>query len=203
MIDADPIKMHDALRNLVENAVNYSSEGGRIELGARVEEGRVLLTVGDYGPGMPDADLNRVFERFYRVDKSRTRDPGGTGLGLSIVRHLVELHGGRVHADNRRGGGAIFTISLPGTPAADAVGDQDARGRRRSTARDPETWSSFSQWEYLAIAMPTISSISWVYVRPALRAACASSAREASHGLGLTSMTDTVPSGFSRMSTRP
>ncbi len=113
VIDADPTKLHDALRNLIENAVNYSAEGGRIELGARVEDGRVLLTVGDYGPGLPQADLGRVFERFYRVDKSRTRDPGGTGLGLSIVRHLVELHGGRVHAENRRDGGAIFTISLP------------------------------------------------------------------------------------------
>jgi signal transduction histidine kinase len=62
---------------------------------------------------VPDTDLGRVFERFYRVDKSRTRDPGGTGLGLSIVRHLVELHGGRVSAANRPGGGAVFTISLP------------------------------------------------------------------------------------------
>ena len=113
VIDADPTKMHDALRNLIENAVNYSAEGGRIELGARRGRERVLLTVGDEGRACPEADLGRVFERFYRVDKSRTRDPGGTGLGLSIVRHLVELHGGRVHAENRREGGAVFTIALP------------------------------------------------------------------------------------------
>ncbi len=113
MIEADPTKMHDALRNLIENAVNYSAEGGRVALAARVEDGRVLLTVSDDGPGLPEADLGRVFERFYRVDKSRTRDPGGTGLGLSIVRHLIELHGGRIHAENRREGGAIFTIALP------------------------------------------------------------------------------------------
>jgi signal transduction histidine kinase len=113
VIEADPTKMHDALRNLIENAVNYSAEGGRVALEARVEDGRVLLTVGDDGPGVPEADLGRVFERFYRVDKSRTRDPGGTGLGLSIVRHLVELHGGRVYAENRREGGALFTIALP------------------------------------------------------------------------------------------
>jgi two-component system, OmpR family, phosphate regulon sensor histidine kinase PhoR len=112
-IDADATKMHDALRNLMENAVNYSPEGGRIELTARVDGERVLLTVADHGPGVPEDDLERVFERFYRVDKSRTRDPGGTGLGLSIVRHLVELHGGRVRAENRREGGAVFTISLP------------------------------------------------------------------------------------------
>jgi len=114
VISADPAKMQDALRNLIENAVNYSDDGGAIELGARVEDGRVMLTVGDTGPGLPEADLGRVFERFYRVDKSRTSDPGGTGLGLSIVRHLVELQGGRVRAENRRNGtGAIFTISLP------------------------------------------------------------------------------------------
>ena len=71
------------------------------------------MTVADNGPGVPETDLERVFERFYRVDKSRTQDPGGTGLGLSIVRHLVELHGGRVKADNRKEGGAVFTISLP------------------------------------------------------------------------------------------
>jgi two-component system phosphate regulon sensor histidine kinase PhoR len=112
-IEADTTKMHDVLRNLMENAVNYSPEGGRIELGARPDNGRVLLTVADHGPGVPDTDLERVFERFYRVDKSRTQDPGGTGLGLSIVRHLVELHGGRVKAENRKEGGAVFTISLP------------------------------------------------------------------------------------------
>jgi two-component system, OmpR family, phosphate regulon sensor histidine kinase PhoR len=113
VIDADPTKMHDALRNLVENAVNYSAEGGRVELEARLDGDRALLSVADYGPGVPEMDLGRVFERFYRVDKSRTRDPGGTGLGLSIVRHLVELHGGRVAAANRGEGGAVFTISLP------------------------------------------------------------------------------------------
>jgi signal transduction histidine kinase len=112
-IEADPNKMHDALRNLIENAVNYSGEGSRIELEAQADGERVVLSVCDDGPGIPDADLGRVFERFYRVDTSRTRDPGGTGLGLSIVRHLVELHGGKLSAANRPEGGAVFTISLP------------------------------------------------------------------------------------------
>ena len=116
LIEADAGKMYDALRNLVENSVNYAPEGGCIELGARLEGDRVLLTVADDGPGLPEADLGRVFERFYRVEQSRGPDPGGTGLGLSIVRHLVELHGGRVRADNRAGGGALFTISLPFRP---------------------------------------------------------------------------------------
>jgi two-component system, OmpR family, phosphate regulon sensor histidine kinase PhoR len=109
----DPIKLHDALRNLIENAVNYSPEGGLIDLSARVDGPRVVLSVGDEGPGLPESDLSRVFERFYRVDKSRSRDPGGTGLGLSIVRHLVELHGGDVRAENKTNGGAMFTIELP------------------------------------------------------------------------------------------
>jgi two-component system phosphate regulon sensor histidine kinase PhoR len=109
----DPTKLHDALRNLIENAVNYSPTGGRVTLGARIEGDRVALTVSDEGPGLPESDFERVFERFYRVDKSRTGDPGGTGLGLSIVRHLVELHGGQVRARNKPGAGAMFTILLP------------------------------------------------------------------------------------------
>jgi len=113
IVQLDPIKLHDALRNLIENAVNYSPEGGLITLAARVDGARVVLSVGDEGPGLPDSDLSRVFERFYRVDKSRTRDPGGTGLGLSIVRHLVELHGGNVRAENKPDRGAMFTIELP------------------------------------------------------------------------------------------
>jgi len=113
LIKADGTKMRDALRNLLENAVNYSPVGGHIELEAHADGDRVRLSVGDYGPGIPDADLGRVFERFYRVDKSRTTDPGGTGLGLSIVRHLVELHDGTISVANRPEGGAIFTVALP------------------------------------------------------------------------------------------
>jgi signal transduction histidine kinase len=73
----------------------------------------VEIAVADRGPGIPDDDLTRVFERFYRVDKSRARDPGGTGLGLAIVKHLVEMHGGAVRAENRTDGGACFTLTLP------------------------------------------------------------------------------------------
>jgi hypothetical protein len=80
----------------MENASNYSPEGGVIEVSSERVDGAVAIAVADRGPGLPDADRTRVFERFYRVDRSRARDPGGTGLGLSIVRHLVELHGGTV-----------------------------------------------------------------------------------------------------------
>jgi two-component system phosphate regulon sensor histidine kinase PhoR len=112
-IRTDPQKLQDVLRNLLENAVNYSPPGCRIRIGATAAEGRVVLEVSDEGPGIPEEDLERIFERFYRVDKARSRESGGTGLGLSIVKHLVDLLGGRVSAANRAGGGAVFTVSLP------------------------------------------------------------------------------------------
>jgi len=112
-IRADPAKLHDALRNLVANAIAYAPEHSTIRIGAVPVDGRVALSVSDEGPGIPDEDLARVFERFYRVDKSRARDPGGTGLGLAIVKHLIELHGGQVRVENRPEGGARFTMTLP------------------------------------------------------------------------------------------
>jgi two-component system phosphate regulon sensor histidine kinase PhoR len=111
-IVSDPAKLHDVLRNLVENAVNYTPEDGLIEVQARQLGDLVELTVSDSGPGVPEQDLTRVFERFYRVDKSRTR-PGGTGLGLAIVKHIVQVMGGTVTAANRDEGGAVFTVRLP------------------------------------------------------------------------------------------
>ena len=117
VVDGDPAKLHDALRNLLQNAANYAPEGSTITLSAARRDDRILLSVADEGPGIPDTDLPRVFERFYRVDKARShsaRDPGGTGLGLAIVKHLVGLHGGVVHVANRPGGGALFTVELPG-----------------------------------------------------------------------------------------
>jgi signal transduction histidine kinase len=111
-VPADPAKLHDIVRNLVENAVNYSPEGTGVHVAAASRDGRVTITVSDSGPGIPADDLKRVFERFYRVDKSRSR-PGGTGLGLAIVRHLVGLHGGTASAANRPEGGAEFTVELP------------------------------------------------------------------------------------------
>jgi two-component system phosphate regulon sensor histidine kinase PhoR len=111
-VDADPGKLHDILRNLVENAVSYSPPQSDICLSAERRGGAVHVMVSDSGPGIPPNDLARVFERFYRVDKSRS-GPGGTGLGLSIVKHLVELHEGQVSVANRPDGGALFTVVLP------------------------------------------------------------------------------------------
>jgi two-component system, OmpR family, phosphate regulon sensor histidine kinase PhoR len=109
---ADGAKVHDVIRNLVENAITYSQEAAEIRLEAWSSEAAVRLTVADNGPGIPVEELPRIFERFYRVDPSRAR-PGGTGLGLAIVKHLVELHGGQVGAVNSALGGAVFTVVLP------------------------------------------------------------------------------------------
>jgi two-component system phosphate regulon sensor histidine kinase PhoR len=115
-VTADPAKLHDVLRNLVENAVHYSPEHAAIRLEATHQNGSARIAVSDSGPGIPPEDLSRIFERFYRVDKSRAR-PGGTGLGLAIVKHLVELHGGQAVAENRPEGGARFVITLPNQPS--------------------------------------------------------------------------------------
>jgi two-component system phosphate regulon sensor histidine kinase PhoR len=115
-VSGDPAKLHDALRNLLHNATSYAPEGSEIVMTSSRRDNRIVLTVADSGPGIPETDLPRIFERFYRVDKARsrsTRDPGGTGLGLAIVKHLIGLHGGTIAAANRTEGGAVFTIELP------------------------------------------------------------------------------------------
>lgn len=118
-IQADAAKLHDVLRNLTANAATYAPAETAILITARITGAVATLSVEDSGPGIPEADLERVFERFYRVDKARARDPGGTGLGLAIVKHLVELHGGTVRVENRREGGARFTLTLPTVNATD------------------------------------------------------------------------------------
>ena len=118
---ADPVKLHDVLRNLLANASAYAPEHSTITVATTRLDTSVAIDVLDRGPGIPDDEQARVFERFYRVDKSRARDPGGTGLGLAIVKHLVELHGGRVSVRNRPGGGAQFRIELRAGDAAPAL----------------------------------------------------------------------------------
>jgi signal transduction histidine kinase len=101
------------LRNLVENAIAYAPPSTTITLASGRTDAELIITVADEGPGIPEADLSRIFERFYRVDKARSRESGGTGLGLSIVKHLVGILGGEVTAANRPSGGAVFTVRLP------------------------------------------------------------------------------------------
>ena len=99
-------------RNLVENAIQYTRPGGRVDVRVAAEDGAAVLSVADTGVGIPGRDLSRVFERFYRVDRARSRETGGTGLGLSIVKHVAENHGGTVGVESRLGEGSIFTVRL-------------------------------------------------------------------------------------------
>ena len=112
-LHVDTAKLHDALHNLVENAIAYAPPSTTITLASDRTDGEFVITVADEGPGIPEADLSRIFERFYRVDKARSRESGGTGLGLSIVKHIVGILGGEVRAANRQPGGAVFTVRLP------------------------------------------------------------------------------------------
>jgi two-component system, OmpR family, phosphate regulon sensor histidine kinase PhoR len=109
----DPDAVHQVLTNLVRNAMNYARAGGRIELGAQRTNGSVEFYVRDFGPGIASEHLPRLFERFYRVDKARSRESGGTGLGLAIVKHIVRAHGGEVRAESQLGHGATFYFALP------------------------------------------------------------------------------------------
>lgn len=110
------------IRNLLDNAIRYTPEGGTVTVSVSIEGGEAVLSVSDTGIGIPLKSQTRVFERFYRVDKDRSRDRGGTGLGLSIVKHVVELHGGHVSVDSELGEGSTFTVRLPsGAPERRAM----------------------------------------------------------------------------------
>jgi len=106
-------QLASALGNLVDNAVKYSLDGGQVTLRSRAESESVVIEVCDSGVGIPQRDLDRIFERFYRVDKARSRGTGGTGLGLAIVRHVVTNHGGRVEVSSVEGEGSCFRLRFP------------------------------------------------------------------------------------------
>ena len=112
-IRGDAGQLASAVGNLVENAVKYSNEGGRVEVRTRVDDRVVEVVVVDEGIGIPARDLDRVFERFYRVDRARSRATGGTGLGLSIVRNVAANHGGEVSVSSQEGEGSTFVLRLP------------------------------------------------------------------------------------------
>jgi len=109
-------RLTEALINLLDNAVKYTPEGGSIMVEAAADGDGVRLDVTDTGIGIPPMELPRVFERFYRVDRARSREQGGTGLGLSIVKHIVEAHGGRVTVESTVGRGSTFSLFLPAQP---------------------------------------------------------------------------------------
>jgi two-component system phosphate regulon sensor histidine kinase PhoR len=112
-LEADESRLQEIIYNLLDNAVKYSQPGSRISLQAAVSGDRVRISVADQGIGIREADLPRIFERFYRVDKARSRELGGTGLGLSIVKHIAQLHGGNVEARSEPGKGTTISVLLP------------------------------------------------------------------------------------------
>lgn len=118
MVWGDEAMLTKAVQNLVTNAVQYSPEKGRVGVGVSEGDGMIEIAVTDQGPGIAETDLDRVFERFYRVDEARSRNTGGSGLGLSIVKHVVQNHGGGVRAWSQPGRGSTFTIRLPIAQAA-------------------------------------------------------------------------------------
>jgi two-component system phosphate regulon sensor histidine kinase PhoR len=109
----DGEKLAQVMINLLDNAIKYTPDGGRISIEAGLSSDKIQISVNDTGIGIPKKDLTRVFERFYRVDRARSRELGGTGLGLSIVKHIVEAHGGKVSVESEPGKGSRFTLSLP------------------------------------------------------------------------------------------
>ena len=110
---ADVDAMTQVFGNLIENAMKYGASGRRVVVGARAQDGMVEFSVQDFGQGMASEHLDRIFERFYRVDKARSRESGGTGLGLAIVKHIVQAHGGTIRAESEMGAGTTFLFTLP------------------------------------------------------------------------------------------
>jgi two-component system phosphate regulon sensor histidine kinase PhoR len=113
--------LQEILYNLLDNALKYSPAGGKIRLQAQQNDNHMILAVADTGVGIPKSDLPRIFERFYRADKARSRELGGTGLGLSIVKHIAQMHGGSVEAESTPGQGTTIRVLLPLNGAAQAA----------------------------------------------------------------------------------
>ncbi len=120
-IRGDDDRLGQVLVNLLHNAVKFSPEGGQVTARASAAEREVVVSIEDHGVGIPRADLDRVFERFYKVDKARVRGKGGTGLGLAIARHIVEGHGGRIWVESVEGQGATFRFAIPLRDLAEAA----------------------------------------------------------------------------------
>jgi two-component system sensor histidine kinase SenX3 len=121
----DRRQLVSAVHNLLDNAIKYSESGSSVNVVVRHDGEAIEIEVADHGIGIPSRDLERIFERFYRVDRARSRDTGGTGLGLAIVRHVASNHGGDVRVMSSEGAGSTFTLRLPGgsgSPRLQSVG---------------------------------------------------------------------------------
>ncbi|HEX9237033.1 MAG TPA: HAMP domain-containing sensor histidine kinase, partial [Actinomycetota bacterium] len=131
LILADGERLHQVLFNLLDNAFRFTPAGGTVAVAASRADGFCQVQVRDTGPGIPEAHQGLVFERFYRVDPSRSREDGGTGIGLAIARSLVEAHGGQIWAEDAPGGGAMIRFTLP------AEGPATTNGGRDDSAKQP------------------------------------------------------------------
>jgi heavy metal sensor kinase len=127
-VHADADRLRQVLRNLVDNAIKFSPEGGQVAVETRSAPGEAAVTVSDAGSGIPAELHARIFERYFRVDSSRTRTTGGSGLGLAIAGELVGAHGGRIAVENREPCGVAFTVILP-SPGADGLGESEPISR--------------------------------------------------------------------------
>jgi two-component system phosphate regulon sensor histidine kinase PhoR len=112
-VDGYANQLERAVSNLIDNAIKYSPRGGQIEVSAKRSAGYIQIEIADNGIGIPAQDLPRIFERFYRVDRSRSREMGGTGLGLSIVKHVAQAHRGMIEVSSTLGQGSTFRMRIP------------------------------------------------------------------------------------------
>ena len=115
-VTAIPQLLYSIAYNLCDNAIKYNHRGGSVSISVSQDERQTVLTVRDTGIGIPEEEQGRIFERFYRVDKSRSKEAGGTGLGLSIVKHAVLIHKGRIRLHSCPGEGSEFIVSIPNKP---------------------------------------------------------------------------------------
>ena len=144
-VGADREAIHQVFSNLIDNALKYAASGGRIVLGARPVARGVEFYVQDFGPGIPSEHLPRLFERFYRVDKARSRESGGTGLGLAIAKHIVLAHGGTIRAESELNHGSTFPVhAAAGLEMATRAGLAWRIGRLRLLRSESRTGGAVS-----------------------------------------------------------
>ena len=139
-VNGDPIKLQQVIYNLCDNAVKYTPRGGTVWVRLYTEAGRAVIEVKDNGIGIPKESIPHIFERFYRVDKARSRSTGGTGLGLSIVQSMVHLHGGDIEVESEEGVGTTFRVYLPlvKDPYADFVDEEEEEAQPADGGKDEE-----------------------------------------------------------------
>ncbi|HEY4084899.1 MAG TPA: ATP-binding protein [Bryobacteraceae bacterium] len=126
LVTGHAIRLEQTLINLLDNAVKFNKPEGEVRIDAAPKNGRIVISIADTGAGIPSSDVSRIFERFYRVDRARSREVGGTGLGLSIVKHVVERMDGTIAVESKLGEGSTFTISLPLRPGTGETGSRAA-----------------------------------------------------------------------------